>query len=341
MGAMSGQARGIPMQQQQDGKPRARLLEEAALTTSREVGTVADALAASGVRRDKNRAGCPRFTVQTGDGDLDSKFSVLISRTAKIPKGDVKRLRTSGCIMQVPAPRLASPPTPPTPSRPSRVPLHCQSRPHSCPPALRVFETLQPRASEPARPSLVISRVPAASVHQNRIHVPCLISFRCKPPPSAGTCAAKQSGGSGSSSSGGSGTCNPGWWLGKVIPSMPLDPSIHPSLCLPACTANPSPTHHRSRYYCGRRSRLAGPPTPAPTRPTVAPADPLSTCLPPRGAQAAIDNRRDTKMLSSQVRSRVSFESARHLTLGRESEFHDYLSDPAPGRIHNAPAPRP
>jgi len=32
MGAMTGQARGIPMQQQQDGKPRARLLEEAALT---------------------------------------------------------------------------------------------------------------------------------------------------------------------------------------------------------------------------------------------------------------------------------------------------------------------
>lgn len=121
-------------------------------TRATVLGIVADAQAASGVRRDKNRAGCPRFTLQTGDGDLDSKFSVLISRTAKISKRDVKRLRTSGCIMQVPAPRLATPPTPPTPSRPVEFALPEQAS--QLPPALRVFEALQPRASETCPPVL-------------------------------------------------------------------------------------------------------------------------------------------------------------------------------------------
>ncbi len=46
---------------------------------------MADALAASGVRRDKNRAGCPRFTLQTGDGDLDSKFSTDKPHSEKFP----------------------------------------------------------------------------------------------------------------------------------------------------------------------------------------------------------------------------------------------------------------
>ncbi|KAL3957246.1 hypothetical protein ACCO45_007824 [Purpureocillium lilacinum] len=105
MGARPGN-RGIPMQQQQDGDPRARLLEERGADVrlapnhrlkrravesahpppAQEVlGTVADALAASGVRRDKNRAGCPRFTLQTGDGDLDSKFSTDKPHSEKFP----------------------------------------------------------------------------------------------------------------------------------------------------------------------------------------------------------------------------------------------------------------